>query len=180
MAQTDREALVAFYNATDGDNWKNKTNWDSGAPLSDWYGVTANDEGRLVELNLSCNNLQGIFQSFLRYCSLNTRHLYTTSVSLACKCFLYTAILRYRFLFRARIGLLSYFGAVTTTNPFRTGLVGLMVGFLADIHPLTLSAAMYAKGLRCVVIFAGRERRSHPGSCLEYGNFFLPTLIPHR
>lgn len=60
MAQTDREALVALYSATDGPNWKHKTNWGSGAPLSDWYGVTANDQGRVVELQLYDNNLQGM------------------------------------------------------------------------------------------------------------------------
>eukprot|EP00752_Nemacystus_decipiens_P014806 g13180.t1 len=59
MAQTDREALIAFYNATDGANWKQQTNWGSGAPLSDWYGVKANDQGRVVKLFLSSNNLRG-------------------------------------------------------------------------------------------------------------------------
>ena len=31
---TDRAALVALYNATDGDNWGNNTNWGSDMPLS--------------------------------------------------------------------------------------------------------------------------------------------------
>eukprot|EP00752_Nemacystus_decipiens_P017045 g15262.t1 len=59
MAQTDREALVALYIATDGPNWENKTNWDTDADLSAWFGVTANDQGRVVELSLSGNNLRG-------------------------------------------------------------------------------------------------------------------------
>ena len=67
MAQTNRKALVALYDATDGDNWKNKTNWSSNAPLSHWDGVTANDQGRVLWLLLGDYNLQGIFQSFLRY-----------------------------------------------------------------------------------------------------------------
>lgn len=29
-------------------------------------------------------------------------------------------------------------------NPFRTGRVRLVIGFLADIHPLSLFAAIYA------------------------------------
>ena len=38
-AETDREALVALYNATDGENWENSDNWLSGAPLGEWEGV---------------------------------------------------------------------------------------------------------------------------------------------
>ena len=60
MAQTDRESLAALYHATDGPNWSSKANWDSGVPLSDWYGVEANDQGRVVELSLYKNNLRGM------------------------------------------------------------------------------------------------------------------------
>ena len=66
MAPTDRDVLVALYNATDGPNWKQKTNWDTDAPLSDWYGVTANDQGRVVKLSLGGDNLRGIFKPTLR------------------------------------------------------------------------------------------------------------------
>ena len=31
-AETDREALVAIYNATDGENWNRSDNWLSDAP----------------------------------------------------------------------------------------------------------------------------------------------------
>ena len=34
-------ALVALYNATDGPNWKDNTNWLTDAPLGDWAGVSA-------------------------------------------------------------------------------------------------------------------------------------------
>ena len=37
-AETDREALVAFYNATDGENWDDSENWLSDAPLGEWEG----------------------------------------------------------------------------------------------------------------------------------------------
>ena len=59
MAQADREALIALYNATDGPNWNGKTNWGSGAPLSEWYGVRANEQGRVVQLSLRTNHLKG-------------------------------------------------------------------------------------------------------------------------
>ena len=43
----DRQALVALYNATDGENWANNENWLSEEPLDDWHGVTVSD-GRVT------------------------------------------------------------------------------------------------------------------------------------
>eukprot|EP00752_Nemacystus_decipiens_P016381 g14643.t1 len=59
MAQTDRDALSALHNATDGPKWKNNTNWNTDADLSEWYGVKLNGEGRVAELSLGNNNLRG-------------------------------------------------------------------------------------------------------------------------
>ncbi|MDE3256620.1 MAG: dockerin type I domain-containing protein [Gemmatimonadota bacterium] len=49
----DRAALVALYNATDGPNWVDNTNWLTDAPLGEWYGVETDASGRVVELDLS-------------------------------------------------------------------------------------------------------------------------------
>ena len=57
-AETDRAALAALYNATDGENWYDN-NWLSDAPLGEWRGVTTNDDGRVIELSLSYNKLSG-------------------------------------------------------------------------------------------------------------------------
>lgn len=56
----DRQALIALYNATDGENWTSNTNWLSSRPLKEWYGVifTASD-GRVTYLRLSNNGLKG-------------------------------------------------------------------------------------------------------------------------
>ena len=58
-AETDREALVALYNATDGENWYNNDNWRSDAPIGDWHGVTTDANGRVTKLNLDSNHLTG-------------------------------------------------------------------------------------------------------------------------
>ena len=58
-AKTDREALVALYNATDGENWNEIANWLSDAPLDEWEGVTTNDDGRVTRLGLHENALSG-------------------------------------------------------------------------------------------------------------------------
>ena len=55
---TDREALVAVYNATDGANWINNRNWLSDEPLEEWQGVTVAN-GRVTSLFLDNNRLTG-------------------------------------------------------------------------------------------------------------------------
>ncbi len=56
---SDRDVLVTLYEATDGDNWLENRNWLSNRPIGDWYGVTVDDSGRVIELNLSENELSG-------------------------------------------------------------------------------------------------------------------------
>ena len=58
-AETDREALVALYNATDGENWYRTYNWLGDAPIGQWRGVTTNVYGRVAHLRVSDNGLSG-------------------------------------------------------------------------------------------------------------------------
>ena len=58
-ASTDRGALVALYEATDGANWVESENWLTDEPLSTWYGVITDNDGRVSELNLPLNGLKG-------------------------------------------------------------------------------------------------------------------------
>ena len=56
----DRVALVALYEATGGDFfWTLDTNWLTDQPLGSWYGVTADSDGRVVELSLPDNRMWG-------------------------------------------------------------------------------------------------------------------------
>ena len=57
--ETDRASLTAFYNATDGDNWFNNTNWLTDSLLNEWHGVSTNNEGHVVSLDLRSNSLSG-------------------------------------------------------------------------------------------------------------------------
>ena len=59
MDSPDREALVAFYNATDGPNWDTNDNWLSDWSISLWYGVEVDAEGRVTKLFLGGNELSG-------------------------------------------------------------------------------------------------------------------------
>ena len=59
--KADREALIAFYHATGGPQWTNNANWLTDRPLGEWHGIITDGNGRVVELELSENNLTGIF-----------------------------------------------------------------------------------------------------------------------
>ena len=57
--ETDREALVALYNAADGPNWSNNTNWLSDEPSGEWHGVGTDLIGRVLRLFLDDHQLSG-------------------------------------------------------------------------------------------------------------------------
>ena len=57
--ESDREVLEAFYHATGGPDWFFSTNWLSDEPLSEWYGVYTNEQGRVERVILRRNNLNG-------------------------------------------------------------------------------------------------------------------------
>lgn len=61
----ERDALVVLYNATDGDNWTDNTNWLSDEPVWNWYGINTNAEGYVNGIFLDQNNLSGSLPSDL-------------------------------------------------------------------------------------------------------------------
>ncbi|MCF8359351.1 MAG: gliding motility-associated C-terminal domain-containing protein [Prolixibacteraceae bacterium] len=59
VAESDSLALVALYNATDGDNWTRNDNWlNEVDPVSTWYGITI-ENGRVSGIRFDQNNLVG-------------------------------------------------------------------------------------------------------------------------
>ena len=77
---TDREILVRLYEATDGPNWDNNTNWLTEAPLRQWYGVTTDAAGRVVRLVLAYNGLNGVVPPEIGGLA-NLQHLELTTLS---------------------------------------------------------------------------------------------------
>ncbi len=57
VAAQDSLALVALYNATDGPNWADNTNWLS-SPVPSWHGVQTSGD-RVIILDLADNQLNG-------------------------------------------------------------------------------------------------------------------------
>ena len=56
---TDRDILVALYEATDGPNWTESDGWMTDEPLGEWYGVRGDAQGRVISLFLDENGLTG-------------------------------------------------------------------------------------------------------------------------
>lgn len=59
----DQMALIDFYEATNGPNWKRNDNWLTSRPLDDWYGVTTGPDG-VVRLDLEDNGLEGRIRTY--------------------------------------------------------------------------------------------------------------------
>ncbi len=62
VSNTERDALLALYNATDGDNWTNTLAndkpWDINTPVCDWFGITILNK-KVTGVNLTNNELTG-------------------------------------------------------------------------------------------------------------------------
>ena len=72
VPQIERQALIDFYNATDGDNWTNNTNWDtdinSTSDVSTWFGITITEisgQDYVTQVSIAENNINGIFSSLV-------------------------------------------------------------------------------------------------------------------
>ncbi len=76
-ASTDKAALVALYNATDGPYWANNRNWLSDRPIGEWARVSTDGDGRVTGLWLDGNQLNGSIPSELG----NLANLRTLSLS---------------------------------------------------------------------------------------------------
>ncbi|MBE6186454.1 MAG: redoxin domain-containing protein [Rikenellaceae bacterium] len=58
--EKEREALIALYKATGGDNWKYNNNWCSDKPVSEWDGIATYDNGLVKWITMQNNNLNGV------------------------------------------------------------------------------------------------------------------------
>ena len=76
-----REVLMDFYNATNGDQWKNNANWGSEKNLDEWYGLDFVYDGSFWGINLFDNNLTGSLPKSLKDLT-SIYHLYLNNNNL--------------------------------------------------------------------------------------------------
>jgi len=77
-----RGALVALYDATNGDEWRINTNWQSDAPVCEWYGLDCNNDDDVIEIHLYYNTLRGSIPSELGLLTnLEDLYLYYNSLT---------------------------------------------------------------------------------------------------
>ncbi|RKZ72367.1 MAG: hypothetical protein DRQ57_17470, partial [Gammaproteobacteria bacterium] len=85
IPKVECEALVALYESTDGDNWKDNTGWNETNTPCSWYGVSCGD-GHVTSINLGDyhnggNDLNGSIPDSLgnlrnlQYLSMRENHL---------------------------------------------------------------------------------------------------------
>jgi len=59
--EVELQSLQSIYNETGGDYWYNNTGWMSEEDRCNWFGITCDEEGYVIEINLPNNNLTGTF-----------------------------------------------------------------------------------------------------------------------
>ena len=121
----DRAALEALYDATDGRNWTNSTNWKTDAPLDQWYGVTMH-EGRVWGVDLSDNGLAGSIPSDLGSLT-NVRWLFLSSNALAGT-------------IPGELGSLENLGSLSLWGNELTGSIPATLGNLTNLEWMSLSS----------------------------------------
>ena len=47
----DYNALVAFYNSTNGDDWAENTDWLVDPNVCNWFGITCDIEGKVISID---------------------------------------------------------------------------------------------------------------------------------
>ena len=55
-----RAALMQLFEATNGQEWARSYFWNTSAPVCEWFGVSCDDDGHVIELNLPYNSLRGL------------------------------------------------------------------------------------------------------------------------
>ena len=124
-AETDRQALEVFFDATGGARWTNSTNWKTDAPLNEWHGVTTDVGGRVNSLNIAQNKLSGTIPAEL--------------ASLARLSALILSDNKLSGTIPAELGQLTNLGSLDLGRNALDGPVPAALGSLANLESLSLS-----------------------------------------
>ena len=119
-----RIALARLYEATNGPDWTQNTNWLTDAPVEEWHGVTVGLFGQLTILNLNNNNLGGsIPMDVGQLWPLEELNLGSNRISGEIP---------------ATIGKLEYLGKLNLSDNQLSGEIPAELGYLANLRGLFL------------------------------------------
>ena len=59
FSDAQRAALMQLFEATNGQEWTRSDSWNTSAPVREWFGVSCDDDGHVIRLNLLSNSLRG-------------------------------------------------------------------------------------------------------------------------
>lgn len=81
-SESERDALIALYDNTNGENWINQLNWNSEQPVSTWYGITTHANGSVKSISLISNRMRGeVSASIADLTALEVINLSTNNLS---------------------------------------------------------------------------------------------------
>ena len=60
-------SILSLYTSTNGNEWRSKKNWNSTRRLSEWQGIEVDEDGKIIEIRLLMNGLNGTLPS--KFCT---------------------------------------------------------------------------------------------------------------
>jgi hypothetical protein len=146
VPQAEADALIALYNATDGPNWTDDTNWLIDTTVGNWFGVTVAG-GHVTRLDLRNNGLDGEGLSTLAPLTLLTRlYLYNTNVNGDIADIATLTLLTHLYLQNTNVnGNVADIATLTLLTHLHLAITNVN-GNIADIATLTLLEYLYLYG----------------------------------
>ena len=82
LRESERRALIEFYEALGGPDWIERDFWGSDRPVGEWHGIETDADGRVVRLTIYDNNLIGpLSPAICQLQRLHTLHLSFNKIS---------------------------------------------------------------------------------------------------
>ena len=82
MGKLNKErAVLNEWFRQDGHNWCTHNNWGSNEPLSEWFGITTNEEGKIIRIQMDSNNINSIPSELSQLQKLEKLDLYWSKIN---------------------------------------------------------------------------------------------------
>lgn len=65
VEKVQREILVDFYNAANGDGWEQQWGWNGDKSTCEWHGISCSESGNVIAIEMGRNNLVGTISAQL-------------------------------------------------------------------------------------------------------------------